>query len=251
MYKFKYTIPLKRDNSVKGFCSIMGKDDKGVINLNLKQKMNDTTKLVIVKSEMGEIKVFDLSNEITTTDNLNGYNVCCVVTPTDSGVNYEMVGNISGKNYNFNKLQGILNMKMYTAKEENHMEKPVEEEPVKETVEPIKPKEERKELYEYMDNMEQEELDVSKELETCQKTKCEFVNPFANRWEGVWYKIEYEDKGWHYLVGKVRIDGHELNAIAIPGVRYQKPDYLHKFDLYAVDDNGSGYWVNLQKNNEQ
>lgn len=249
MYKFKYTIPLKRDNIVKGFCSIMGKEDKGVISLNLKQKIDDGAKLVIVKGETNEIKVFDLSNEITTRDNLNGYNVCCVVTLADSGVNYEMVGNISGKKYNFNKLQGILNMKMYTAKEEEQIEEPVEEivEQVEEITQSPKPNKEPQELYDYIDSMEESELDIGKELETCQKTKCEFVNPFANRWEGVWYKIEYEDKGWHYLVGKVRIDGHDLNAIAIPGVRYQKPDYLHKFDLYAVADNGSGYWVMLQK----
>lgn len=85
------------------------------------------------------------------------------------------------------------------------------------------------------------------ELNDAKRQYCEFVNPFKDRWDGVWWKVQYPDKNWHYIVGRVVVDGQKLSVLGIPGDRNTKPICLETCDMFAVDDNGIGYWLMFEK----
>lgn len=90
-------------------------------------------------------------------------------------------------------------------------------------------------------------MSLSKEIEEVSGKYCEFVNPFSGRWEGIWWKVQYPDKSWHYIVGRVVVDGANVSVLGVPGERGQKPVCLESCDMYAIADNGVGYWLMFQK----
>lgn len=89
-------------------------------------------------------------------------------------------------------------------------------------------------------------VSLNQELSDAKLQYCEFINPFKDRWNGVWWKVQYPDKNWHYIVGRVLVDGQNVSVLGIPGDRHNKPVCLESCDMFAIDDNGAGYWLMFQ-----
>lgn len=92
-----------------------------------------------------------------------------------------------------------------------------------------------------------EEINIPKEFDEINEKYCEFINPFNGRWDGVWWKVQYPDKNWHYIVGRIVVDGAKISVLGVPGDRGKKPVCLDSCDMYAISDNGVGYWLMFQK----
>lgn len=90
-------------------------------------------------------------------------------------------------------------------------------------------------------------INIPKEISDVSGKYCEFINPFKGRWDGIWWKVQYPDKQWHYIVGRIQVDGSSVSALGVPGNRGQKPACLESCDMYAIADNGVGYWLMFQK----
>lgn len=92
-----------------------------------------------------------------------------------------------------------------------------------------------------------EKINIPLEIQQAQGKYCDFINPFKNRWDGVWWKVQYPDKNWHYIVGRIVVDGSNVSVLGVPGERGTKPVCLESCDMYAIADNGVGYWLMFQK----
>lgn len=93
-------------------------------------------------------------------------------------------------------------------------------------------------------------ISIRGEVEKCQKHGCEFVQPFGDKWSGSWWKIRYPDNSWHYIVGRMMMDGEEIYALGVPGIEgEQLPPCLEEFDTYMPAENMDvpGYWILFQK----
>ena len=73
------------------------------------------------------------------------------------------------------------------------------------------------------------------------------INPFKERWSGLWWQVKYPDKDWHYIVGRIRMDGDNLSVLGIPGDKNKKPVGMEDCDMYETAENGVGYWLIFQK----
>ena len=75
------------------------------------------------------------------------------------------------------------------------------------------------------------------------------IDPFPGRWDSKWYRIEYPNNTWHYIVGDIYINGHlRVKACGVPGEQAPNaPAWLDGFTTYLpTRGDVRGYWLMFQ-----
>lgn len=279
MIKYKRIYPMKSGGRLMAVVTIVGGTDAFDVYVKFKVKPQDKNLLFILfDPKTYEYKMMPLEQQMHMDCSLGSLTACVIACRNGMFIEFIMEGTCNKGRISTSKLKSIIAMDSCMAARP----RPVPEEPGEEKCvckeQDKKEEDHHKELMDYLKQMEEgalpttyvpkaveaaeearpvhvadtvmadiKNVDVHQETIEAEGKYCEFVNPFNGRWEGVWWKVQYPDKSWHYIVGRVTVDGANVSVLGVPGERNSKPVCLESCDMYAVADNGVGYWLMFQK----